>query len=77
LIRIQIPIDKNGETMIGSLFVIFVLQFSGQEAAPSLSPTGLRVLHGEGVRIMQSLHQTEKQTAMRGKVSISPSQSIA
>jgi hypothetical protein len=41
--------------MIGSLFVIFVLQFSGQEAAPSLSPAGLRVLHGEGVRIMQSL----------------------
>jgi hypothetical protein len=46
-----------------------VLQFSGQEAAPSLSPAGLRVLHGEGVRIMQSLHQTEKTNsdAWKGK----------
>jgi hypothetical protein len=46
-----------------------MLQFPGKEAAPSLSPSGLRVLHSEGVRNMQSLAETEEQAALREKVS--------
>jgi hypothetical protein len=44
-----------------------MLQFPWQEAAPSLSPSGLRVLHCESVRNMQSLHKTEEQAALREK----------
>jgi hypothetical protein len=46
-----------------------MLQLPWQEAASSLLPSGLRVLHCEGVRNVQSLHETEEQAALREKVS--------